>query len=170
MGAGSAKPDVSITTRRKKGILPLCLLDNNSRSASFRSPRTAQQMQPLSNSRALSVTFVTNSWSSPISPNSFIKMAVSCKSGVVNSPFNRVVFPLPRKPVIIFTGVCSEYSPTTSYLSRLRNKFSSSGSNCVRVKFSVAAHNSDRLFIMAVRPVLFLRMWPPADQSPRRRP
>ena len=71
----------------------------------FKSVRTEQQMQPFSSSTVSSKACSIRRWSIPISPNSFTITAVSPIPGWRTRWFNKVVFPLPRKPVMIETGI-----------------------------------------------------------------
>ena len=104
MGAGSARPEVSISTR-SYAIMPASRRLRRSSSVSTRSPRTAQQRQPVVNDTSVSSLLAIRSWSSPISPNSFTMTAVRAYPGVRRIRPISVVLPLPRKPVTTETGV-----------------------------------------------------------------
>mmetsp|Transcript_68829 Transcript_68829/g.202036 ORF Transcript_68829/g.202036 Transcript_68829/m.202036 type:complete len:281 (-) Transcript_68829:1-843(-) len=113
-GAGSAMPVVSISTASKSLTLSCMRL-----SASTRSPRTVQHMQPFITSITSSLMRVTSgpstllpaaaveiSFSStPTSPNSFSMIAKRRPwSGERRMWFSKVVLPEPRKPVRMVTG------------------------------------------------------------------
>ena len=121
-GAGSAMPVVSM-------MMPSSASSPaRVRAASFsriltRSPRTEQQMQPLSTSTISSSSvkwlFLAMSASSiETSPNSFSTTAIFLPCVAVRMWFNKVVLPLPRKPVMIVTGTRSESGVSTSISSR----------------------------------------------------
>ena len=81
MGAGSASPLVSMTTRSNGATRPSSRRRRISSSVSTRSPRTAQHRQPVCSSTKLSSLVSIRSWSSPTSPNSLMMTAVREKSG-----------------------------------------------------------------------------------------
>ena len=76
-------------------------------SASIRSPRTEQHMQPLASNTVSSVVCAIRSWSRPISPNSLTMTTVPVRSGRRSRRLSSVVLPLPRNPVSTVTGMRS---------------------------------------------------------------
>src|SRR5215203_1766788 len=104
IGAGSARPVVSITTRSSLGISPLWSMSSSSLSAPTRSSRVVQQTQPLPSRTVRSSTRRRRWWSSPTSPNSLTRTAVLAIDGSESTLARRVVLPLPRKPVTTVTG------------------------------------------------------------------
>ena len=72
-----------------------------------RSPRTVQHKQPLLSKIVSSLDLTTKASSIPTSPNSLIITATFSISLLVRSFESNVVFPLPKKPVRIDTGVLS---------------------------------------------------------------
>src|SRR5579883_488295 len=105
-----------MTTRRKGGTSPRMRREIRPFSAFWRSPRTAQQTQPFPSSKVLSATSCNRWWSSPISPNSLTRTAVSERQGSRSNLRSRVVLPLPRKPVTILIGVRAAYSAISPLL------------------------------------------------------
>src|SRR3984957_1358887 len=105
IGAGSASPVVSITTRSKPGMRPLARSTNRLTSVSAMSPRIVQHRHPLCISTTSSIAFSTKRWSMPISPNSLTMTAVAAISGCFSTWLSTVVLPLPRNPVSRVTGV-----------------------------------------------------------------
>ncbi len=103
-GTGSASPVVSTSTRSKSITSPARRLTKSSRSVSCRSVRSVQHRHPLPRSVTCSEDAATSSWSSATSPNSLITTAARFIPGWRSSRRNRVVFPLPRNPVMIVTG------------------------------------------------------------------
>src|SRR5215203_614697 len=104
IGAGSARPVVSMTTRSSLGISPLWSMSRSSLSAPTRSSRVVQQTQPLPSRTVRSSTRRRRWWSSPTSPNSLTRTAVLAIDGSDSTLARRVVLPLPRKPVTTVTG------------------------------------------------------------------
>src|SRR5215210_2745159 len=104
MGAGSARPVVSTTTRSSAGITPLASSSKSSRSASTRSSRVVQHTHPLSRRTVFSSARLRRWWSSPTLPNSLTITAVFSRDGAESTLESSVVLPLPRKPVMIVTG------------------------------------------------------------------
>src|ERR671919_1056176 len=104
MGAGSATPVVSSTTRSKAGISPRVRRERRSRSSSARSPRIAQHTQPFARRTVRSSTCRRRWWSIPTSPSSLTSTAVSPRSGWRRRLARSVVLPLPRNPVSTVTG------------------------------------------------------------------
>src|SRR5215213_791594 len=104
IGAGSARPVVSMTTRSNRGISPLWSRSSSSMSAPTRSSRVVQQTQPLPSKTVRSSTRRRRWWSSPTSPNSLTRTAVLAIDGSDSTLARRVVLPLPRKPVTTVTG------------------------------------------------------------------
>ena len=76
---------------------------------SARSPLMEQQTHPFSSKSVFSTLDFTSKLSIPISPNSFIINAVFCISSEFSKVDISVVLPLPRKPVIMDTGIRSIY-------------------------------------------------------------
>mmetsp|Transcript_92791 Transcript_92791/g.289301 ORF Transcript_92791/g.289301 Transcript_92791/m.289301 type:complete len:321 (+) Transcript_92791:660-1622(+) len=107
-GAGSAKPVVSMMMPSRGFPLPAVFLYSFFRPA-MRSPRTVQQTQPLFISMMFSsVTelLLLMSFSSiPTSPNSFSMTAIFLPWFASRMWLSSVVFPAPRKPVMIVVGV-----------------------------------------------------------------
>mmetsp|Transcript_56823 Transcript_56823/g.114078 ORF Transcript_56823/g.114078 Transcript_56823/m.114078 type:complete len:267 (-) Transcript_56823:49-849(-) len=108
-GAGSARPVVSMMIPSKGLPLPVVCLCSFLRPA-IRSPRTVQQMQPLFISMIFSsVTAVllvfSKALSMPTSPNSFSMTAIFFPCISCRIWFNKVVFPAPKKPVMMVVGV-----------------------------------------------------------------
>mmetsp|Transcript_34638 Transcript_34638/g.79293 ORF Transcript_34638/g.79293 Transcript_34638/m.79293 type:complete len:243 (+) Transcript_34638:540-1268(+) len=101
-GAGSAKPVVSMRIASKDSTFACSLF-----RAWTKSPRTVQQMQPFITSMTSSLASSASTFSStPTSPNSFSIMAKRKPwSGDFKMWFMSVVFPEPRKPVKIVTGI-----------------------------------------------------------------
>src|SRR5258705_3161792 len=100
-GAGSARPVVSI---RIASSLPMRSWIRP--SVSIRSPRTVQHRQPLLNSINCSSSSPKISWPSmPISPNSLTMTATVRPCRWLRMVLTSVVFPDPRKPVMIVTGI-----------------------------------------------------------------
>src|SRR5580658_7922957 len=110
MGAGSASPVVSTTTRRKLGNSPASARATRRNNVSTRSSRTVQQIQPLSSSAKRSSLVSISRWSRPISPNSLMMATVPANSGALSRRASVVVLPLPRKPVSTVTGRSSSAS------------------------------------------------------------
>src|SRR5215211_698741 len=104
IGAGSARPVVSMTTRSSRGISPLWSMSRSSMSSPTRSSRVVQQTQPLPSKTVRSSTRRRRWWSSPTSPNSLTRTAVLAIDGAESALARRVVLPLPRKPVTTVTG------------------------------------------------------------------
>ncbi len=99
-GDGSASPVVSIKICSGGRSLATSFL-----IIRIRSPRTVQQIQPLFISITSSFSFKTRSWSIPISPNSFSITAKRMPCSSIKIRLMRVVFPLPKNPVITVTGI-----------------------------------------------------------------
>ena len=106
MGAGSASPLVSITTRSNGVTSPASRRRRISSSVSTRSPRTAQHRHPVWSVTKLSSLVSTRSWSRPTSPNSLMITAVRANCVCRSSRPSSVVLPLPRKPVRTRRGSC----------------------------------------------------------------
>src|SRR6185312_3325883 len=104
IGAGSASPVVSTTTRRKLGSSPASARATRRNKVSTRSSRTVQQIQPLSSNAKRSSLVSISRWSRPISPNSLMMATVPANSGAFSRRASAVVLPLPRKPVRTVTG------------------------------------------------------------------
>src|SRR5918998_2048144 len=104
IGAGSARPVVSMTTRSSLGISPFWSRPSSSMSAPTRSSRVVQHTQPLPSRTVRSSTRRRRWWSSPTSPNSFTRSAVLAIDGSDSTLARRVVLPLPRNPVTTVTG------------------------------------------------------------------
>ena len=98
-GPGSAKPEVSMTTRSKLGTAPRARSANRARRVSCRSVRTVQHKQPLPSSTVTSLLDRNSAWSMPISPNSLTTIAVLAPSARARRARIKVVLPAPRKPV-----------------------------------------------------------------------
>src|SRR5215210_6166578 len=113
IGAGSARPVVSMTTRSSRGISPLWSMSRSSMSAPTRSSRVVQQTQPLPSRTVRSSTRRRRWWSSPTSPNSLTRTAVFAIDGAESTLARRVVLPLPRKPVTTVTGRLALLPSTT---------------------------------------------------------
>ena len=62
-------------------------------------------MQPFDISKIPSFAFTTSSWSMGISPNSFSIIANFLAEFSVINLFKRVVFPAPKNPVMMVTGI-----------------------------------------------------------------
>ena len=105
MGAGSARPVVSIIIRSNSGISPTIRLANNSRMVSCISVRTEQQMHPFDSKEMFSEDIETKSLSIPISPSSLITTATRFISGCWINLETKVVLPAPKKPVMMVTGI-----------------------------------------------------------------
>ena len=103
-GAGSARPVVSSSTRRKVQRR-LSRSRSSVSSASTRSPRMVQHRQPDCSSTILSPTYSTSRWSSATSPNSLMMTAVSASAGSFSRRLSSVVLPAPRKPVSTVSGI-----------------------------------------------------------------
>src|SRR5215216_767599 len=104
IGAGSARPVVSMTTRSSRGISPFWSMSRSSRRAPTRSSRVVQHTQPLPRRTVRSSTRRRRWWSRPTSPNSLTRTAVLAIDGSVSTLPRSVVLPLPRKPVTTVTG------------------------------------------------------------------
>src|SRR3712207_5101546 len=104
IGAGSARPVVSTTTRFSRGISSLWSMFKSSMRASTRSSRVVQHTHPLPSRTVRSSTRRRRWWSGPPSPNSLTRTAVSDIEGSNSTLPRSVVFPLPRKPVTTVTG------------------------------------------------------------------
>src|SRR5262249_39047636 len=111
IGAGSARPDVSITTRRNGGTSPRVRISSSRRSSPARSARSEQQTQPLPSTTVCSLTRRSRWWSIATSPSSLTITAVSPIPGWSSSRERSVVLPLPRKPVRTATGIGSAKCP-----------------------------------------------------------
>ena len=83
MGAGSASPLVSMTTRSNGATVPASRRRRMSSSVSTRSPRIVQHRQPVCSSTKLSSLVSIRSWSSPTSPNSLMITAVRENCGLL---------------------------------------------------------------------------------------
>mmetsp|Transcript_1792 Transcript_1792/g.7464 ORF Transcript_1792/g.7464 Transcript_1792/m.7464 type:complete len:203 (+) Transcript_1792:528-1136(+) len=101
-GAGSARPVVSMMMWSNASFRRMSLL-----RIRMRSWRTVQQMHPLFISKISSLVSTTRPSSTPTSPNSFSMMAMRLPCLAVRMWLTSVVFPAPRKPVMIVTGVLS---------------------------------------------------------------
>ena len=106
MGAGSARPVVSISTRRNCRWPSREKRQVMSRRVLTKSPRMVQHRQPLLISvTRFSVLWATSRWSSAISPNSLMMTSASANSGRRTRWLSTVVLPLPRNPVSKVTGI-----------------------------------------------------------------
>mmetsp|Transcript_3969 Transcript_3969/g.7733 ORF Transcript_3969/g.7733 Transcript_3969/m.7733 type:complete len:202 (+) Transcript_3969:1624-2229(+) len=116
MGAGLASPVVSMSTWSNLSRLFMA----RSLSMFTRSPRTVQQRQPLlsiSTSSSPASSAATRDPSISISPNSFSMTAIRMPWSSFRILFSSVVFPEPRKPVMIVTGNRLSDPPRTSATS-----------------------------------------------------
>src|SRR3546814_668676 len=104
-GAGSARPVVSITTRRTGFSRPVWIASIMPASVSTSSPLTVQQRQPLESCTSVSPEDSTRRLSIPTSPNSLMITAVSVVAGSFRIRLRRVDLPAPRKPVRMETGM-----------------------------------------------------------------
>ena len=104
IGPGSARPVVSMTIRSKLN-LPLVFSSTRLVIVRERSPRREQHKQPDAINITSPSTTSINSWSRPISPNSLIITAIRSEPCLDKIAFRSVVFPAPRKPVSIVTGI-----------------------------------------------------------------
>src|SRR5919107_1034829 len=111
MGAGSARPVVSTTTRSSAGIAPLASSSKSFRSASTRSSRVVQHTHPFSRRTVFSSARLRRWWSRPTLPNSLTRTAVLARDGAESTFERRVVLPLPRKPVTTVTGFLAALAP-----------------------------------------------------------
>src|SRR5215212_4000356 len=132
IGAGSARPVVSMTTRSNRGISPLWSRSSSSMSAPTRSSRVVQQTQPLPSRTVRSSTLRRRWWSSPTSPNSLTRTAVLAIDGSDSTLARRVVLPLPRKPVTTVTGLLVCLSSTVLPVVRSRKRLAQSGVEGIR--------------------------------------
>ncbi len=106
-GPGLARPVVSMMTRSKRS-LPWRRFFARSPRMRTRSPRTVQHRHPLFISTICSSLSCTRiSLSTPVSPNSFSITAIFSPCCSWRIRLRSVVFPLPRKPVRMVTGMRS---------------------------------------------------------------
>src|SRR5919107_2922640 len=131
IGAGSARPVVSMTTRSNRDISPLWSRSSSSMSAPTRSSRMVQQTQPLPSRTVRSSTLRRRWWSRPTSPNSLTRTAVLAIDGSDSTLARRVVLPLPRKPVTTVTGRLVCLSSTVLPVVR-RKRLAQSGVEGIR--------------------------------------
>src|SRR5215212_7758917 len=132
IGAGSARPVVSITTRSSLGISPLWSRSRSSMRAPTRSSRVVQQTQPLPSRTVRSSTWRRRWWSSPTSPNSLTRTAVLAIDGSASTLARRVVLPLPRKPVTTVTGRLVSLSSTVLSAIRRGQRLAQGGVQGIR--------------------------------------
>ncbi len=106
-GPGLASPVVSMSTRSNLSS-PCRRFFPRSPRMRTRSPRTVQHRHPLFISTICSSRSSTRiSLSTPVSPNSFSITAILSPCFSVRMRFRSVVFPAPRKPVRMVTGIRS---------------------------------------------------------------
>ena len=99
-------PVVSIIMRSYGGRLPSLRPIQRFFNVGTSEPCISQQTQPPDNKAIGPLTLPINCWSKPIEPNSFIITAVNggtrnkrSQNEGFNKLFNKVVLPLPKKPV-----------------------------------------------------------------------